>query len=115
MDLAKAMPSEIRTILRLIRRGKLEVGLELDTLEPLLEQLVQSANRLAYALTLAAIVVASSIIIHSNTEPKWHNLPFLGDWFPFMGNAPVIGLMGYLIAIYMAIRLLRAISQRGKL
>jgi hypothetical protein len=32
-----------------------------------------------------------------------------------MGNAPVIGLMGYLIAIYMAIRLLRAISQRGKL
>jgi ubiquinone biosynthesis protein len=115
MDLAKAMPSEIRTILRLIRRGKLEVGLELDTLEPLLEQLVQSANRLAYALTLAAIVVASSIIIHSNTEPKWHNLPLLGDWFPFMGNAPVIGLLGYLIAIYMAFRLLRAISQRGKL
>ncbi len=115
LALARDLPDELKTILRQIRRGKVEIGLEIDTLEPLLRQVVQSANRLAYALTLAALIVASSIIIHSNTNPKWHDVPLLGDLLPFLGDAPVIGLIGYLLAAYMGVRLLIAIAQRGKL
>lgn len=73
-----------------------------EGLSPLNETLERVTNRLAFAVVLAALIVASALVIHANINPKWHGIP-------------VIGLVGYLAAGFMGTALLLAILRHGRM
>jgi ubiquinone biosynthesis protein len=100
LDIARDLPSDIRTIIRLVRTGKIKVQLEHGGLENLRHTLDQTNNRLSYALVLASLIIASSLIVQSGIPPTWHGIP-------------IIGLVGYIVAGAMGLWLLITILRRG--
>lgn len=100
LDIARDLPADIRTIVRLVRTGKIRLQLDHGGFESLRHTLDQTNNRLSYALVLAALIIASSIIVHSGLPPTWHEIP-------------IIGLVGYIVAGAMGLWLLITILRRG--
>jgi ubiquinone biosynthesis protein len=102
LRLAKMLPGDIQATLKLVRQGKLKIGFEHKGLEPLLTTLDRTSNRLAFAVVIAALIIGSSLVIHADIPPKWHDVP-------------LIGLAGYLVAGVMGFWLLVSILRRGRM
>ncbi|MEJ2724270.1 MAG: AarF/ABC1/UbiB kinase family protein [Deltaproteobacteria bacterium] len=100
--LAKTLPGDIQATLKLARQGNLKIGFEHKGLGPLLTTLDRISNRLAFAVVIAALIIGSSLIIHADIPPKWHDIP-------------LIGLAGYVVAGVMGFWLLVSILRRGRM
>jgi ubiquinone biosynthesis protein len=99
--LLKEIPGELREVLRNAREGKLKIGIQYDGWDRTLCRFDLISDRIASAIVLASLIVGSSIIILSNTPPKWHDMP-------------IIGLAGFLIAAVMGFWLLTSILRSGR-
>jgi ubiquinone biosynthesis protein len=102
VDLLASAPGELRHILRAARAGRLLVEFEHKGLEPVLSELDQASNRLAYALLLGALVIGSALLVHAGLPPFWRGIP-------------VLGLGGFVLSAVMAFWLLLAIVRHGRL
>jgi len=100
--LLRDLPEEIRALLKFIRRGELRVALETRSMEPVMKTWDRDANRMSFAIVLAALFVSSALIIHAHVPPLWHGMP-------------VIGIVGFAVAIIMGLWLLIAIFLSGHL
>ena len=100
--LLKDIPGEVRTILKLARRGKIKMEFEHRGLEPMIAANDRISNRLSFAIVLASLVIGSGLIVLSGIPPKWHEIP-------------VIGLIGFLIAGFMGFWLLISIIRSGRM
>ena len=87
---AERLPDDLGRLLRNARRGKLQVGIELAHLKRVGDQIDRSANRLAMALVIAALIIGSSIVMTVQGGPTLFGLPAFG-FLGFMG-AVVCGL-----------------------
>ena len=65
MELAGDLPRELRRLLRTARRGRLHMQMEVTSLKAFGEQVDRAANRLTMGVITAALVVGSSIVMHS--------------------------------------------------
>ncbi len=101
LHLALEIPGGLRDLLRLAKRGGLKIGFEHRGLENLLETHERVANRVSFAIVVAALIVGSSLIVQSRLPPTWHDIP-------------VIGLVGYLAAGAMGFILLAAMIRHGR-
>jgi len=97
---AREIPGELRELLKKAREGKLKLEIEYGALERTLFRLDLISGRIASAIVLASLIIGSSIIVLSNTPPKWHDMP-------------IIGLAGLLIAAVMGSWLLTSFFRRG--
>ncbi len=102
LHLAREIPGGFRDLLRVSKRGQLKLGLEHRGLEDMLETHERVANRVSFAIVAAALIVGSSLIVHSRIPPMW-------------GEVPIIGLIGFLAAGAMGFMLLVSILRHGKL
>ncbi len=102
IQLARDLPAGLRDLLRLAKRGALKLGFEHRGLEHMVNTHERIANRLVFAIVVAALIVGSSLIVHSRLPPTWHDIP-------------VIGLVGFLAAGLMGFWLLVAILRHGRL
>lgn len=59
-------------------------------------------NRLAFAVVLAALIMASALVIHAGVSPTWHGIS-------------VIGLVGYTCAGLMGTALLISMIRHGRM
>jgi len=59
------------------------------------------SGRIASAIVLASLIIGSSIIVLSNTPPKWHEMP-------------IVGLAGLFIAAVMGSWLLTSFLRNGR-
>jgi len=100
--LLKEVPGDLKAVLRLAKQGKLKIEFEHIGLTPLLNTQDRTSNRLAFAIVIASLVIGSSLIIHSDIPPKWHDIP-------------LIGLAGYVVAGIMGFWLLISILRRGRM
>ena len=100
--LLREVPRELREMLRQIGQGRVRLDLEHRNLESLQHTLEMVANRLSFAIVLAALLVASSLVALGDIPPKWHGMP-------------VIGIAGYLLSAVIGLRLLWSILKRGGL
>ncbi len=100
--LLRGLPLELRRIAAQLRGGKSRVTFRVEGLSPLNATLERVTNRLAFAVVLAALIVASALIIHSSINPKWHGIP-------------IIGLVGYTFAGLMGMALLVSILRHGRM
>ena len=98
-NLMKMLPRETQEILKKISKGKLKIEYEHVGLDPLGKNLDRIANRLSFSLIVSATIVASSLIMMTDTG------------YMFMGY-PVLGIIGYLAAgglgFWLAIAILRS-------
>jgi ubiquinone biosynthesis protein len=98
----RTLPLEIRRVAAQLRGGKSKVTFRVEGLSPLTSTLERVTNRLAFAVVLAALLVASSLIIHAGIAPKWHGIP-------------VLGLVGYIGAGLMGTGLMVAMLRHGRM
>lgn len=101
-ELLVNFPFEIRRIARNLRKGDLSISFHHKGLEHLILELEKASNRLAFALIIAALIVASSLIM---------TRPFGMTVF----GVPALGLVGYVTAGVLGIWLVIAILRSGKL
>jgi len=101
-DMANNLPRQLRSVVGKVMRGDIQVKLQHEGLRHAVRDLDRSSNRIAFSLITAAIIVASSIIIHSGQGQKLFGLP-------------VFGLIGYVIAGLFGIWILIGILRSGQL
>jgi len=97
--LLREAPEELRLILHQLRRGQMRIEFEHKGMRQLAPDLHRVANRIAFAIVLAALIVGSSLIVLAGIPPRWHNIPLLG-------------LFGFLIAGLMGLRLVFAMLKK---
>jgi ubiquinone biosynthesis protein len=101
-ELIKVLPSELRYILRKVKKGRMNLIFEHRGLERLITEMDRSSNRLAFSLIIAALIIGSSIIV------------FFDKGIHVFGFS-VVGLLGYIIAAFLGLWLVIAILRSGKL
>ena len=101
-DLVRDFPNDTREIARQLKEGRLQVGFRIGGLEPLRRTLDAVSYRLIFGLVLAALLVSSSLIIHSNLPPRWNDIPVVG----LIGFAAA-GIIGIGLLIGLVVKIVR--------
>lgn len=91
--LLEDFPEKMRSILSKASSGQFSIQFEHRNLENLIKELNRSSNRLASALVIAALIIGSSLVIQIPVGPR-----VLGY--------PLIGMVGYVLAFIIGIKLL---------
>ncbi|RJQ46685.1 MAG: AarF/ABC1/UbiB kinase family protein [Nitrospiraceae bacterium] len=104
-DMSRILIDTPKQVNRLLRKSlRDEVGIHINPIgmDKLIKDIDRSSNRLAFSIVVAAIIVGSSVLIHSDIGGR-----VLG--------MPVIGAAGFLVAFLLGIRLLISIIKSGRL
>jgi ubiquinone biosynthesis protein len=101
-DLAARLPDDLNVILRRVRQGKFQVHIQHEHLENMIKTIDRSSNRISFALIIAGLVVASSMLV-----PQQGTVLGLG--------VQTIGVLGYVIAALFGIWLIISILRSGRL
>jgi ubiquinone biosynthesis protein len=96
-DLVARLPDDLSIILSKLRQGNIQVHIQHEHLESLIKTLDRSSNRISFALIIAGLVVASSLLV------------------PLNGSLQSIGFAGYIVAAFLGIWLIISILRSGKL
>ncbi|HJW75510.1 MAG TPA: AarF/ABC1/UbiB kinase family protein, partial [Thermoleophilia bacterium] len=103
LALLQEAPESVAEVLRLLRRGQLEVKVAPRGLDPVFARLDKVANRLVVALIIAALLLGSSIL--------W----VFGGMGLGLYGARVGGFLGYALAVVFGVWTLVAILRHGRL
>jgi ubiquinone biosynthesis protein len=95
-------PREWRGIATKLRKGDLQIQLQIKGLDVIIRELDRSSNRLSLSLLVAALIVGSSIIA---TMQKGYTV----------FDIPLLGLIGYIFAAILGILLVISILRSRKL
>jgi len=97
----REFPVQLHQILEELRQGKLRIEFEHVHLERLIMMIDTSSNRVAASLVIAALIIGSSIIMHTNRGPMFMEFPLLG-------------IIGFVAAGILGFWLLLSIVRSGK-
>ncbi len=101
-ELARELPAEIRRIAAQMKAGQARIHFQHEGLEPLVSSAERVSNRLSFAIVLASLIIGSSLIVLANLPPK-------------VGEMPVVGLVGFILAALMAFWLMLSILRHGRM
>ena len=96
------LPRHLRTIIRKIINEDLKVNLEIVHMQIFITEFDRSSNRVSFALVITGIIIASSVIIHAGRGR-------------LMFGYPSLGIVGYLIAVFLGLWLVWGIIRSGRL
>jgi ubiquinone biosynthesis protein len=102
LTLIAGLPHDLSRLLRAARRGRLEIHIDVTNLRHVGNQLDGAANRLVIGVIVAALIVGSSIVMTVPGGPKLFGLPLLG-------------LFGFLSAVFGSIWLLLSIWKSSRI
>jgi ubiquinone biosynthesis protein len=95
-------PKQLHRTFRKLLRGDIRVKVQHEELQHLIRDVDKASNRLSFSIITAAIIVASSIIIHAGQGQMLFGMP-------------VLGLIGYLLAAVLGFWILIGILRSGQL
>jgi len=95
-------PKQLHRTFRKLLRGDIRVKVQHEELQHLIRDVDKASNRLSFSIITAAIIVASSIIIHAGQGRMVFGMP-------------VFGLIGYLLAAVLGFWILIGILRSGQL
>jgi len=98
----KTLSSVMGTLIKRIGRNRMRIPLYHENLDRAVSELDRTGNRLSFAVIIAALLLASSILVQARIGP-------------FIKGYPIVGLLGFLIAAVMGLWLLIGIIRSGKL
>ena len=96
------LPGEVRRIARQLQSGSAKVVFKHEGLEPVTNSLERTTNRLAFALVLAALIIGSSLLLHSRIPP-------------LIGDVSILGVVGFLFAALMGVWLIISMIRHGRM
>lgn len=96
------IPSKLVALSDVLIKGRGKVNIVIEDKDKYIDVLNKMVNRLAFALVIAGMVVASSLIININAEPKVYGIS-------------VIGMGGYFVSAILGLWLLISIIRSGSL
>ena len=96
------LPRDLRNLISSIQEGRLQLVFKHEGLDNLTTELDKSSNRVAFSVTLASIVIGSSLIIAAEVGPTFQGISLLG-------------VVGYVLAGILGAWLAVAILRGGKL
>jgi ubiquinone biosynthesis protein len=101
LNLLKSIPRDLRSIVRKVESGQLQIGFRHHGLERTVTELDRASNRLAISIYVAALLVASSLMMR-------------GEFLSYHGIS-VPGLLGYMLAGLLSVGLAWGICRSGRL
>ena len=101
-DFLKPLPRQLRILINKILDGELEIEFVHLGLENLIREIDRSSNRISFGLIISALIIGSSIVMHTEIGPALYGLP-------------IIGIIGFSFAGLMGIGLVISILRSGKL
>ncbi len=78
LAVAEQIPHDVSRALRNLRRGRMQLHIDLAHLKRVGDQLDRAANRLSLALVIAALIIGSSIVMTVSGGPTLFGLPAFG-------------------------------------
>ena len=87
------IPEQFADLLKMTLGGQAKLNIDLTGSEEPVQRLDKMINKLIIALLCAALLIASSTICTTDMNPQ-------------IGGIPVLGILGYLIAFILSIRLI---------
>jgi ubiquinone biosynthesis protein len=99
LDTVRDLPYDIGIVVREIRKGRLKIEFEHKGLEPIRRTLDRVANRTSLTIIISALLISSSVIVLSKVPP-------------LVGNIPLLGFVGYVLAVILAFMLVVSIVRR---
>lgn len=100
VGLLASLPAQLRQGLRALRRGRVNINLDVERLQRFGQQVDHSANRLTVGIVVAALIIGSSIVMTVEGGPTLLGLP-------------LFGLLGFLGAVAGSLWLLWTIWRSG--
>ncbi len=100
--LIKSLPSEIGPLFKKILKGKLRIPIYHENLDRAVYEIDRTGNRLSFSIIIAALLLASSLLVQAKVGP-------------LIKGYPVIGLVGFVVAAVMGLWLLIGIIKSGRL
>jgi ubiquinone biosynthesis protein len=97
-----AIPKGVAAIVDRAQRRGLQVEFIHRNLDYFIREMDRSSNRLSFAIVIAALVIASSIMVHAAVGPT-------------LFGYPALGLVGFLTAGFLGIGLALGILRSGRL
>lgn len=101
-EIVKEIPGQFSYVLKKVMKDKLKIEFVHSGLDRFIRDMDKSSNRLAFALIISAIVVGSSVIMLSGKEP-------------LLLGFPTLGVIGYIIALFLGLWLAISILRSGRL
>ncbi len=95
------LPRDLVRLLRQARRGRLRIDLDLKRLDSFGAQLNRASNRLTMGILTASLVIGSSIVLTVDGGPDFFGLPLLGA-------------LGFILAVVNSIWIVASIWRSGK-
>ncbi|MFP4644031.1 MAG: ABC1 kinase family protein [Spirochaetales bacterium] len=89
VDLLRDLPRDGRELVKKAKTGSLSLGIQVQGIEPLRNTLDNVSYRLVFGFVLAALMIASALMVHAGVPPTWNNIPVIG-----LGGFVVTGLLG---------------------
>ena len=93
--------SQAGLAMNMLTRGQLRMNLDLAGSEDPIADMARAADRLTMGIIIAGLFIGSSVVYYARIAPVIFGIP-------------VIGFLGYLIALFMGLWLVRQIMREGK-
>jgi ubiquinone biosynthesis protein len=100
--LMETAPAALSEVARQLENGKFTLQLRVEEIDQARNQLEKSTNRITFGILTASIILASSLLLFKEVPPVIYGYSALG-------------LAGYVLSLFLALRLLWAIYRSGKL
>lgn len=100
-ELLHDFPGDARKIIQKLKHGSLKVEIEHKGLSELRISLEEISNRISLSILIAAMIIGSSLIVNAKIPP-------------FVNGIPILGLIGFIVAVLLAIWLIISIVRSGK-
>ncbi|HIE43322.1 MAG TPA: AarF/ABC1/UbiB kinase family protein [Candidatus Omnitrophica bacterium] len=101
LSFSRELPEVVDSLRDVLNKGYINVAFEHKGLHDLTSTLDKSSRRISFSLIIAALIIASSLIIVSGKGPKWLGLPS-------------IGVIGYILSGILGLWLVVSILRRWK-
>jgi ubiquinone biosynthesis protein len=86
LDTLRDLPYDVGIVLREVRKGRLKIEFEHVGLEPMRRTIDRLAKRMSVTILIAALLVSSSVVLLARVPP-------------FVGSMPLLGFLGYVLAL----------------
>ncbi|MBF0468070.1 MAG: AarF/ABC1/UbiB kinase family protein [Desulfamplus sp.] len=94
IKLLQSIPRESLAIIRQLRKGKLTIGFDVQRLEKIISAHHQSNNRIALSIIIAALIMASALLLCFSVPPMVLGLSLLG-----IAGLACAGFIGFVLVI----------------
>ena len=95
------LPRDLARFFKELRRGRVRLDIDVKRLDHFGQQLDRSANRITLGILTAALIVGSSIVMTITVGPKIFGMP-------------VLGFLGFVIAVFNSFWIILSIWRSGK-